>query len=156
MRKSTYYSIYHFIGKLTEGQETIVSSDVCNKLDALILLKVEYELHNLPEIKLCKFSRAPSKWPKFTENFKLTCLFQDYLFKQTKNGETPQRFRQGGKKNGSVYLVFSNKQRMERLLNVLDREGKRMVQSIGQSGIFYQAFLEYLKRVYGNPTFFHI
>ena len=42
---------------------------------------------------------------------------------------------------------------MERLLNVLDREGKRMVQSIGQSGIFYQAFLEYLKRVYGNPTF---
>lgn len=52
LRKSTYYSIYHFIGKLTERQETIVSSDVCNKLDALILLKVEYELHNLPEIKL--------------------------------------------------------------------------------------------------------
>ena len=64
---------------------------------------MEYESHNLPEIKLCKFSRDPSKWPKFTENFKLKCSFQNYLFKQKKNGETPQRFRQGGKKDGSVY-----------------------------------------------------
>ena len=41
---------------------------------------------------------------------------------------------------------------MERLLNVLDGEAKRMVQSIGQSGIFYPTVLKCLKRDYGNPT----
>ena len=29
---------------------------------------------------------------------------------------------------------------------------KRMVQSIGQSGIFYSTVFKYLKRDYGNPT----
>ena len=41
---------------------------------------------------------------------------------------------------------------MERLLNVLDREAKRMVQSIGQSGIFHPTVLKCLQRDYGNPT----
>ena len=34
LRKSTYYSFPEFIDALTEGQETIMSSDVCNKFDA--------------------------------------------------------------------------------------------------------------------------
>ena len=41
---------------------------------------------------------------------------------------------------------------MERLLNVLDGEERRMVQSIGQSGIFYPTILKCLKRDYGNPA----
>ena len=41
---------------------------------------------------------------------------------------------------------------MERLLNVLDGEAKRMVQSIRQSGIFYRTVLMYLKRGNGHPT----
>ena len=42
---------------------------------------------------------------------------------------------------------------MERLLNVLGVEAKKMVHSIGQSGIIYPTVLEYLKLDYGNPTF---
>ena len=41
---------------------------------------------------------------------------------------------------------------MERLLNVLDGESKRMVQSIEQSCIFYPTLLKRLKRDYGNAT----
>ena len=41
---------------------------------------------------------------------------------------------------------------MERLINVLDGEARRMVQSIGQSGIFYSTILKCLKRDYGNPA----
>ena len=35
LRKSTYYSVDEFIDELIEGQETIISSDACNKFDAL-------------------------------------------------------------------------------------------------------------------------
>ena len=41
---------------------------------------------------------------------------------------------------------------MERLMNVLDGEAKRMVQSVGQSVTFYPTVLKCLKRDYGNPT----
>ena len=41
---------------------------------------------------------------------------------------------------------------MERLLNVLDGEAKRMIQSIGQSSIFYPTVLKCLKRDYGDST----
>ena len=35
--------------------------------------------------------------------FQQTSSFQNHLFKQPKNGETPQRFWRGSKKDGSVY-----------------------------------------------------
>ena len=35
--------------------------------------------------------------------FQKTCSFQNYLFRQPKNGETPKRFRRRSKKDGSVY-----------------------------------------------------
>ena len=82
-------------------------------------------MHNLPPIELNKFSGDPSKWSEFIENFSKHVHFK---------------------------TTFSDNQRMERLLNVLDGEAKRMVQSIGQSGIFYPTILKCLKRDYGNPT----
>ena len=91
-RKSTYYSVDDFIDELIEGQETIISSDVCNKFDALTFSKAEYESRNLPPIKLYKFSGDPSKWPEFIENFSTHVHFK---------------------------TTFSDNQRMERLLNVL-------------------------------------
>ena len=69
LRKTTYYSVDEFIDELNEGQETMISSDVCNKFDALTFLKAAYESRNLPSIELYKFSGDPSKWPKFIENF---------------------------------------------------------------------------------------
>ena len=35
--------------------------------------------------------------------FQQTCSFQNHLFRQAKNGETPQRFRRGSKKDGPFY-----------------------------------------------------
>ena len=63
LRKSTYYSVDEFIDKLIEGQETIISSDVCNKFDVLTFLIVEYESRNLPPIEFHKVNGDPSKWP---------------------------------------------------------------------------------------------
>ena len=100
MRKLTYYCVDEFTDKLIEGQETIISSDVCNKFDALTFLKAEYESRNLPPIQLSKFSGDLSKWPEFIENFS---SFQNKLFRKPKNGETPQRFKRKNKKNDSVY-----------------------------------------------------
>ena len=65
LRTSTYYSVSEFIDKLIEGKETIISSDNCNKYDALTFLKVEQEPRNLPPIELYKFSGDPSKWLEF-------------------------------------------------------------------------------------------
>ena len=127
MRKTTYYSVDEFIDELNEGQETMISSDVCNKFDALTFLKAAYESRNLPSVELYKVSGDPSKWPEFIKNFN---------------------------KHVNFKTTFSDNQRMERLLNVLDGEAKRMVQSIGESGIFYRTVLKCLKRHYGNPTVF--
>ena len=123
LRKSTYYSADEFIDELIEGQETIISSDACNKFTPLTFLKAEYESCNLPPIELYKFSGDPSKWPEFIENFSKHVHFK---------------------------TTFSDNQRMERVINVLDGEAKRMVQSIRQSGIFYPTVLKCLKRDYGN------
>ena len=95
LSKSTYYSVDEFIDELIEGQETIISSDVCNKFDAVTFLKAF-----LPTIELYKFSGDPSKWPEFIENFSKHVHFK---------------------------ATFSDNQRMERLINVLDGEAKRMV-----------------------------
>ena len=103
----------------------IISSDLCNKFDALTFLKAEYESRNLPAIELYKISGDPSKWPKFIEN---------------------------SSKHVHFKTTFSENQRMERLLNVLDGEEKRMVHSIGQSSIFYLTVLKCLKWDYGNPA----
>ena len=91
----------------------------------LTFLKAEYKLCNSPPIELYKFSGDPSKWLEFIANFRKHVLFK---------------------------TTFSGNQRMERLLNVLDGEAKRMVQSIGQSGIFYPTVLKCLKSDYWSPT----
>ena len=41
---------------------------------------------------------------------------------------------------------------MERLISVLDGEAKRVVTSVGQSGIFYASVLKTLKCNFGNPV----
>ena len=104
-RKSTYCSVDEFIDELLEGQETIISSDICKKFDALTFLKVEYKSRNLPPIELYKFSRDPAKCPEFIESFSKYVYFKTkYVhFRLPKNGVTPQRFRRGSKKDGSVY-----------------------------------------------------
>ena len=61
LTKSTYYSVDEFIDELTEGQETIILSDVCDNFDALTFLKAEYESRNLPSIELYKIQWRPIK-----------------------------------------------------------------------------------------------
>ena len=39
LRKSTYCSVDEFIDEVIEGQETVISSDVCKKFDTLTFLK---------------------------------------------------------------------------------------------------------------------
>ena len=95
LSKSTYYSVDEFIDERIEGQETLISSDVSNKFDAVTFLKAF-----LPTIELYKFSGDASKWPEFIENFSKHVHFK---------------------------ATFSDNQRMERLINVLDGEAKRMV-----------------------------
>ena len=104
-RKSTYCSVDEFIDEILEGQETIISSDICKKFDALTFLKVEYKSRNLPPIELYKFSRDPVKCLEFIESFSKYVYFKTkYVhFRLPKNGVTPQRFRRGSKKDGSVY-----------------------------------------------------
>ena len=41
---------------------------------------------------------------------------------------------------------------MERLISVHDGEAKRVVTSVGQSGIFYASAFTTLKRNFGNPV----
>ena len=41
---------------------------------------------------------------------------------------------------------------MERLSNILDVGGKKMIQCIWKSGIVYPTLSKCLKRDYGNPT----
>ena len=106
----------------------MISSDVCNKFDALMFLKAAYESRNLPSIELYKFSGDPSKWPEFIENFSKHVHFK-----------TP----------------FSDNQRMERLLNVLDGETKRMVQSIGGKWHILSNSIEMSKtRLWKSNSFF--
>ena len=128
LTKTTYYRVDEFIDELNEGQETMISSDVCSKFDALMFLKAAYESRNLPSIELYKFSGDPSKWPEFIENFSKHVHFK-----------TP----------------FSDNQRMERLLNVLDGETKRMVQSIGGKWHILSNSIEMSKtRLWKSNSFF--
>ena len=48
--------------------------------------------------------------------------------------------------------MFTDNDRMERLLSVLTGEAKKSVECIGTSGIFYATALKGLKRDFGNPT----
>ena len=80
---------------------------------------------NLQPIELYKLNGDPSKWLEFIQNFSRHVHFK---------------------------TNFSDNQIMERLLNVLEGEAKRMVSSIGQSGTFHPTVLKCLKRDYGNPT----
>ena len=82
-----------YIDKLIEGQETIISRDVCSRFDALTFLKAEYQWRNLPPIQLYKFSEDPSKWPKNGERLHnildskakeiLHSIGQSYIFYST-------------------------------------------------------------------------
>ena len=46
---------------------------------------------------------------------------------------------------------FIDSIRMDRLLSVLDSEEKRVVNAIGQDGLFYASALKLLKHEFGNP-----
>ena len=89
------------------------------------LLQWEFKTRNLPAIELVRFNGNPCKWPDFIQNFK-------------------SRLRDKRKFNNSI--------QMERLTSVLDGEAKRVVTSIGQSGILYASALKILKRNFGNPV----
>ena len=49
-------------------------------------------------------------------------------------------------------ISFDGNTRMQRLLSVLEGEGKRSVEAIGHNGIFYATALKSLKRDFGNPA----
>ena len=96
---------------------------------ALTFLKAEYERRNLPPIEFYKSSGDPSKWPEFIEKFRKHVYFK---------------------------ITFSDKQRMQRLLNILDGEVNRMIQFVGQSSIFYPTVLKCLRQDFGNqPVVLH-
>ena len=54
--------------------------------------------------------------------------------------------------NGRNLLKISAKPLFETTKEWRDGKAKRMVQSIGQSGIFYRTVLKCLKQDYGNQT----
>ena len=89
------------------------------------LLQWEFETRNLPAIELVRLDNNPCKGPDFIQNFK-SCVHDKRSF------------------NDSI--------RMERLISVLDGKAKRVVTSVGQSGIFYASALKTLKRNFGNPV----
>ena len=83
----------------------------------------EIEIRNFAIVNLFSFDGTPCNWPKILANFKSRAHFKQ---------------------------SFSLNMRLERLLNVLKRETKKLVESIGKSGIFYATALKTLKRDFGN------
>ena len=49
-------------------------------------------------------------------------------------------------------ISFDDSKRMQRLLSVLEGEGKLSAEAIGHNGIFYTTELKSLKRDFGNPV----
>ena len=113
-----------FIDLLEEGNETAFSFNEDN-LSMAQLLQWEFETRNLPAIELVRLDNNPCKCPDYIQNFK-SCVHDKRSF------------------NDSI--------RMERLISVLDGKAKRLVTSVGQSGIFYASALKTLKRNFGNPV----
>ena len=74
-------------------------------------------------MELFRFDGDPCKWSDFIQNFK--------------NRVHDKR-------------SFTDDIRMERLLNVLDGEAKRIVISIGRNGLFYTTAMKMLKSNFGN------
>ena len=95
-------------------------------LTVMNALHQELESLQLPPIEIMTFDGNPSQWPEFTAEFK-----ERVHLKQT----------------------FSDQRRMERLLNVLTDDAKRLVESTGKSNIFYAAALKSLKRYFGNSFY---
>ena len=89
------------------------------------LLQWQFETRNLSAIQLARFDGNPWKWPDFIQIFKT---------------------RVHDKRS------FNDSIRMERLISVPDDKAKRVVTSVGQSGIFYASALKTLKRNFGNPV----
>ena len=80
----------------------------------------------MPPIELCRFSGNPCEWPEFIENFRIRVHLK---------------------------LTFDDNLRMERLCSVLFDEAKRVIETIGNTRLFYATALKTLKRDFGNPLF---
>ena len=52
----------------------------------------------------------------------------------------------------TLKVTFTDKIRMTRLINLLDGDAKKAVQSIGSNGLFYASALKSLKSNFGNPV----
>ena len=52
----------------------------------------------------------------------------------------------------ALKVTFTDKIRMTRLINLLDGDAKKAVQSIGSNGLFYASALKSLKSNFGNPV----
>ena len=116
-------SIDSFIDLLEEGKETVFSFNEDN-LSMAQLLQWGFETRSLPAIELVRFDGNPCKWPDL-HNFKS---------------------RVHDKRS------FNDSLRKECLISLLDGEAKRVVTSVGQSGIFYSSALKTVKRNFGNPV----
>ena len=98
---------------------------------------------------------SPTLDTKNPESLRMSTYYSvDVIYHQSSsiNSVETLKFIENFSKHVYFKTTLSDNQRMERLLNVLDGEAKRMVQSIGQSDIFYPTVLKCLKRDYGKPT----
>ena len=109
-------NIDSLIDLLEEGKETVFSFNEDN-LSMAQLLKWEFGTRNLPATELIRFDDNPCKLPDFIQNFK-------------------SRVHDKRSFNDSI--------RMESLISMLNGEAKRVVTSVGQSGIFYTSALNTL------------
>ena len=103
-----------FIDDLVEGVETSFKAKSAS-MNLQLLLQQEYEMRNLPAIELIRFDRSPAKWPEYIHSFH---------------------------QNIHSKVTFTDNIRMMRLINLLDGDAKKAVQSIGSNGLFYASALK--------------
>ena len=127
LKKTPPFSVIHespdeFIDHLVEGEETNLGIKT-SSVNLHFTLKQDYEAQNLASIELRHFNGNPCEWPEFIENFRTRVHLKS---------------------------TFDDKLRMERLCSVSNGETKKVIETIGNTGLFYATALKTLKRDFGN------
>ena len=127
LKKTVPFSVIHespdeFVDHLVEGEETNLGIKT-SSVNLHFALKQDYEAQNLASIELRHFNGNPCEWPEFIENFRTRVHLKS---------------------------TFDDKLRMERLCSVSNGETKKVIETIGNTGLFYATALKTLKRDFGN------
>ena len=115
-----------FTYRLREGHETVFQLNLTSlQADSSVALLRAQEQQRLPPLELFKFTGKSIEWPKFIERFR------DQIHNKT---------------------TLTDSDRMAYLLQNLDGEAKKAVESLGVTGHSYPTALKTLKRQFGNPN----